>query len=44
MAKHFASLEDLQPVLSELLRKEDTVLVKASRGMAFERIIQWISQ
>jgi UDP-N-acetylmuramoyl-tripeptide--D-alanyl-D-alanine ligase len=41
---HFETVEDLLPVLNELLQKEDTVLVKASRGMAFERIIQWISQ
>ncbi len=40
VTEHFASLEELLPVLKEKTRPGDTVLVKASHFMHFEKIIQ----
>ena len=36
----FASVDELNRHLPELIREEDRVLVKASRGMRFERIAE----
>lgn len=38
-ALHFAAQEELWPQLAELVRPGDTVLVKASRGMALEKTV-----
>jgi UDP-N-acetylmuramoyl-tripeptide--D-alanyl-D-alanine ligase len=38
----FANFEDLKPILSSLDLKESTVLIKGSRGMALERILEFI--
>jgi UDP-N-acetylmuramoyl-tripeptide--D-alanyl-D-alanine ligase len=43
-AIHCDTICELLPILNEKLQAADTVLVKASRGAAFERIIQWIYQ
>ena len=37
---YFRTKEELYPKLSELIKKKDIVLVKASHGMAFEDIVQ----
>ncbi|MFR5073678.1 MAG: UDP-N-acetylmuramoyl-tripeptide--D-alanyl-D-alanine ligase, partial [Bianqueaceae bacterium] len=39
---HFETLEDLKKNLFDILQKGDIILVKASRGMAFDEICQMI--
>ena len=36
-AQYFATQNELKPLLAQALREGDTVLVKASRGMALEK-------
>ncbi len=38
-ARHFDKKEDLAEYLSEIIKENDTIIFKASRGMAFEDII-----
>ena len=40
----FAALDELLAALPELVRPGDCVLVKASHSMAFERIVQALTQ
>lgn len=40
IARHFASAEELIAALPDLMQRKDAVLVKASRGMRFERIAE----
>ena len=37
---YFATVDDCLPTLHELITPGDTILVKASRGMAFEKIVE----
>jgi UDP-N-acetylmuramoyl-tripeptide--D-alanyl-D-alanine ligase len=39
-AQHFACVEDLVAVLKERLDKNTTILVKGSRFMKMERVVQ----
>ena len=43
-AHWFESVEDLLPVIRELTAVGDTILVKASHAMGFERIIEALKQ
>lgn len=43
-ARHFADCEELAAALPELIRKGDTVLVKASHGMHLERVSEVLKQ
>ncbi|MCL1787978.1 MAG: UDP-N-acetylmuramoyl-tripeptide--D-alanyl-D-alanine ligase [Defluviitaleaceae bacterium] len=38
--QYYPTVDDFLPELQALLQPDDTILVKASRGMAFERIIE----
>ncbi|WP_439153159.1 UDP-N-acetylmuramoyl-tripeptide--D-alanyl-D-alanine ligase [Winogradskyella sp.] len=38
----FTTFEDLKPILSSLDLKDSTILIKGSRGMALERILEFI--
>jgi UDP-N-acetylmuramoyl-tripeptide--D-alanyl-D-alanine ligase len=40
--KKFKSFEDLKPLLKNLDLNDSTVLIKGSRGMALERILEFI--
>lgn len=42
--RHFASREDLEKALPELIRENDTILVKASHYMQFEKIVSELQQ
>ncbi|MCL1863911.1 MAG: UDP-N-acetylmuramoyl-tripeptide--D-alanyl-D-alanine ligase [Defluviitaleaceae bacterium] len=41
---HFVVLDEALEVLSEIIQPDDIILVKGSRGMKLERIVQWMSQ
>ena len=43
-AHWFESVEDLLPVIRELTSMKDTILVKASHAMGFERIVEALKQ
>ena len=43
-AHWFESVEDLLPVIRELTAMKDTILVKASHAMGFERIVEALKQ
>ena len=38
----YATKEEAKPVLAELVRPNATILVKASRGMAFEELVEYL--
>ncbi len=38
----FADKATLRPALDTILKREDTVLVKGSRGMALEEVVGWL--
>ena len=42
--KWYADIDSLLPELKKLLRKGDTVLVKASHSMQFERIVSFLNE
>lgn len=42
--RYFETLESLRSILPYLLREQDTVLVKGSRGMHLERIVELLTQ
>jgi UDP-N-acetylmuramoyl-tripeptide--D-alanyl-D-alanine ligase len=42
-AKYFQTLDEFQEVSKEILNANDLILVKASRGMFFEKIIETLS-
>ncbi len=41
-ALHFPDRQSLLAVLPEIIKKGDTVLVKASRGMRLETVVEWL--
>ena len=42
--RHFAATSDLLAALPELIRKGDTVLIKASHFMGFEKLVEAVQQ
>jgi UDP-N-acetylmuramyl pentapeptide synthase len=40
----FESVEDVRPRLDDLFRPGDLVLLKGSRGVGLERLIQWLGE
>ena len=42
--RHFTQKEDLMKELEQILKPEDTVLVKGSRGMHMEEIVEFIQK
>ena len=40
----FESIDALTPELTAILREDDTVLVKASHSMQFEKIVEFLSR
>lgn len=40
----FESVDDVRPELDDLFRPGDLVLLKGSRGMGLERLIQWLGE
>lgn len=41
---YFAAREDLEEAIEALLEEKDTVLIKASHGMGFEKVVKRLSQ